>query len=386
MTLLNQNNTETSYSFELPGGRLEVKVTGTEKPFEDLCAVASRLNAQRPFVFVSKVLGKHWPAKPETLTETHRLLAEKIGRLEPPVIFMAMAETAIGLGRGVFEQWYSITGEENSLFCHTTRYNLEKPLAFRIDESHSHARDHLIYEPDGDEKKAVFSQAKSLVLVDDEISTGRTLSSLAQAYAQKNPFLSSLTFVCLTNWLPYDQRLAINEQTAGSAGEVRYVSLLNGSFNFIGSGQLETNPGLRSVGNWQPMGQALAVNYGRLGLTPSESMALSRKAMKAAETLKINSGPVRVIGTGEFLHEPYVVARHLEELGYEVKLQSTTRTPLTVGQAIENSVHLSDNYGEGIDNFLYNASRNFSGQTFALYETGQELETLSHLGAQTIKL
>ena len=176
-------------SVPLPGGggRLEIALNRADWPFDQICSVGARLNPLRPFVFVSKVLGKHWPVKPLVMAEFHRALAAKLGPLEPPAVLIAMAETAIGLGRGVFEAWGGFGGSAHSVFTHTTRYALDRPAAFSVDEPHCHARKHLVYLPEDPDSAELFKSARSLVLIDDEISTGRTLSNLARAFARNPP-------------------------------------------------------------------------------------------------------------------------------------------------------------------------------------------------------
>jgi hypothetical protein len=376
-------------SFELEGGRLTVKIHWADQPFDELCAVASRLNAKRPFIFVSKVLGKHWPCQPQAMTWTHEALAAKLGPLPGPVLFLAMAETAIGLGRGVYESWLDLTGEEAALFSHTTRYNLGRPVALKIDEPHSHARDHLVYEPEGEAAQRIFREAQSLVLVDDEISTGRTLFNLALAYSQRNQGFKKLALVCLTNWLSEEGRVNFLAQAPWKPREsARFVSLLAGEFEFEAQGPPSPPaPLTRSVGDWA-LKEELVINRGRLGLRPAQARALTQKAQRAAEAeaRALGPGPVRVVGSGEFLHEPFVLARTLEKMGFATIFQSTTRTPLAFEGPIKGKWNFLDNYGEGLDNFLYNADLDYPGQTFLALEMGS-LPTLSGmLGARDIQL
>jgi hypothetical protein len=371
------------WSFELTGGRLDVSVARSEPLLTDLIAVASRLNAKRPFLFVSKVLGKHWPVAPKVISQTHQALAQKLGPLEPPVVFIAMAETAIGLGRGVFESHAALSGEKELLFCHTTRYNLEKPIAFLIDEPHSHARAHLVYQIQDEPAKKWFNQARSLILIDDEISTGRTLLNLAQAFAAQCPGLKKIALTCLTNWLPDPDRQRLKNL---APTDLSYIALLDGSFNFTAQTEPLSAPEVRSVGDGRPMGDQLTVNYGRQGLTPAMARSLTQKAEKLAEAINPNSTKIRVVGTGEFLHEPFVVARRLEERGWATLFQSTTRTPLAVGGAIGHVLSFKDNYGEGLDNFLYNADPQFPGQTWVGFETAPDQNLLTLLNAKALRL
>ncbi|MDR1607632.1 MAG: phosphoribosyltransferase domain-containing protein [Deltaproteobacteria bacterium] len=385
--LLSMKPPKNPYSFELESGRLDIEVERAELPFPDLCAVASRLNAKRPFIFISKVLGKHWPTTPQIMSQTYKDLARELGPLKEPALFIAMAETAIGFGRGVFAAYGSLRPSNIILFSQTTRYNLEKPLAFQIDELHSHARDHLIYWPETPEARKLFQEAQTLVLIDDEISTGRTLLGLVKAYAdlvgpKKSLGSKKTVWVSLTNWLSPESRESLKSQ---SPFELSFVDLLAGQFQFTPSEKADplalTSPA-RSVGDGRPLGSLLAANYGRLGLTLPQAQKLDQKARELGATLNPVANRVRVIGAGEFLYEPYTIAQTLESRGFEVSFQATTRTPLALGGAISQRLAFLDNYGEGLDNFLYNAEPNFAGQTYLVLEAPPDPKLLDLLSGQ----
>ena len=84
-----------------PAGTLILDVnSGLSKPV-NLIGFAARVNAKRAFLFMSKVLGKHYPARPSRMHEVHQQLAQQLNDLKGPVVFIGMAETATGLGQGV---------------------------------------------------------------------------------------------------------------------------------------------------------------------------------------------------------------------------------------------------------------------------------------------
>ncbi|MDR2442225.1 MAG: phosphoribosyltransferase domain-containing protein, partial [Deltaproteobacteria bacterium] len=187
-------------TFYFPSGQLKVIVQKSNYLFSHLTAVAERYNLKRPFLFVSKVLGKHYPVRPSRVLDVHQKLAALMPPLLPPVVFIAMAETAVGLGRGVFESYTAQTKGTEALFTQTTRYALSHPLAFTIDEPHCHAPKHLVYQPVLESSRKIFNEAQSLVLIDDEITSGRTLSNLTLAYKALNPKCSQVHLVSITDW------------------------------------------------------------------------------------------------------------------------------------------------------------------------------------------
>ncbi|MDW2612034.1 phosphoribosyltransferase domain-containing protein, partial [Escherichia coli] len=77
----------------------------TDYPLTDLFDIAERRNPKRAFLFVSKVLGRHIPVSPQVMRNVYTQLAEQfLGTLDGPVVFIGMAETAVGLGAGVFDE------------------------------------------------------------------------------------------------------------------------------------------------------------------------------------------------------------------------------------------------------------------------------------------
>ncbi|MDR2456708.1 MAG: phosphoribosyltransferase family protein [Deltaproteobacteria bacterium] len=373
------------FSFELDAGVLTLDLKRSEMPLSELLMVGQRLNPKRPFIFVSKVLGKHYPVKPSLMALTHSRLASLLGAVPGPRLFVAMAETAIGLGRGVFEAYSRLAGSQDSLFIHTTRYKLNSALALKLDEPHSHARDHLLYEPAGPGALKLFRSFKSLVVIDDEVSTGRTFANLAKALKSLNSRLESLFLVTLASFLTEESKRAISEEVRLP---LKVASLLEGVYSFEAKGEPKPTPAFNSVGRFEPKDQLLSKNFGRLGLTFDESLALTEEAsFLGRDFLFPQRGPVRVLGTGEFVHEPFALALALEKRGLSVRFQSTTRTPMALGSAVSSRLSFEDNYGEGLDNFIYNLDPFFNGHTLIVYEAGGHNHSLTKtLSATAVSL
>jgi hypothetical protein len=328
-----------------------------------LCGFASRRSHKRGFVFVSKVLGKHYPVRPRVMANMHDRLAEKLTDIPGPVVVIAMAETATGLGQGIYESWQRRTGRQDLLFLHTTRYRLSCPQALTFDESHSHATEHLLYEPTEREHAELFRRAKTLVLVDDEISTGRTLANLASAFHGTNGNLAAVHLVSLTDWLgPPDRAECVRRIGLPTT----FHSLLQGSFDFAPNPAFDPGPIPDVTGGGEYKNLFLYNNLGRLGVVGPLQLDLDGMIRKAG----VQTGQrLLVLGTGEFSYPPFLLAHRLESLGWDVFYQSTTRSPLLVDGDITSTLEFIDNYHDGIPNYLYNvADRNYDGVIIG-YET-----------------
>lgn len=94
-----------TYSRTLSCGTLKVTPTGGTIALDDLFDVAERRNPKRAFLFVSKVLGRHIPVKPSVMRAVYQQLAALFPACDQgPVLFIGMAETAVGFGAGVFDE------------------------------------------------------------------------------------------------------------------------------------------------------------------------------------------------------------------------------------------------------------------------------------------
>ncbi len=344
-------------------GTLSLQVDESAWPLSELCAFGSRRNRKRGFLFISKVLGKHYPVRPAQMHAIHDYLAARLGDCPGPVLTIALAETATALGQGVYECLCRQTGRADLLFLHTTRYRLEQPLALCFEESHSHATEHLVYQPCAPEHQRLFGAAQTLLLIDDEISTGRTLGQLAQAYRRINPGLRQVGIVSITDWLEPERRLAL---AAEIGVPTRFTSVLRGRFHFDPNPAFDPGPLPDVVGRGEKKDRYLARNHGRLGtvgVLPLETTTLVRK-----ERLP-RGGRVLVLGSGEFAYPPYRLARALEADGHEVYFQSTTRSPILPGEDIASVLEFEDNYHDGIPNYLYNGDLHSYDRVLIGYET-----------------
>lgn len=331
------------WSRTLSSGTLRVTPTGGLHPLDELFGMAERRNPKRAFLFVSKVLGRHIPVAPRIMRTVYRQLAGQFPGLDTgPVLVIGMAETAVGLGAGVFDELRHQAADP--VYLTSTRHPVPGELLCEFKENHSHATDHLIYLPDDVELRRRVINARTLVLIDDEATTGNTFINLLEALQTAG--LSQLTqviAVTLTDWSgdALARRCALPLHT---------VSLVQGDWHW------EPNPdapvpvmpavNVTAAGSVPITGRQ---SWGRLGMTtPAADLGRDITARAGEKIL--------VLGTGEFVWEPFLLAERLENAGAEVKYSSTTRSPIATGFAIQSAIAFTDNYGLGIANFVYNVA------------------------------
>ena len=348
---------------DLPTGKLTVSARAGAYPLDALVGFAARANAKRGFLFVSKVLGKHWPVRPSAMRGLHQLLARGLPLdLPGPVLFIAMAETAVGLGQGVFEAWLDEDSGREALFLHTTRYRVGDGPLIEFEEAHSHAPRQFLHMPDDPALAAKFAQARSIVLVDDEASTGNTFVNLAAACRAVAPAIEHVHLVTITNFMGEQG----TSQLLGRFGvPVTHNAALEGAFSFE-AGQLDTGaaPAQRYDASAD---RGASAAFGRLAV--DHALALP-PALAAGLFEQVQPGQrLLVLGTGEFMHPAYLLGRALEEMGADVVVQSTTRSPILVWGAVASAVTFPDNYGEGVANFIYNVAPGQYDHVLVCHET-----------------
>ena len=178
-------------------------------PLEALVRPALRRNPRRAQLLVSTVLGKHIPVDPRVVAGVGRLLGALVAnwladdgsalpdgwaaaaaaalagedpsallhrmdqqpvRPDSTVLTIGFAETATALGHLVADQL-------GSGYLHSTRRRSgDVPVAAEFSEPHSHATGHLLRPASPD----LLAAAGTVVLVDDELSTGRTALNVVE--------------------------------------------------------------------------------------------------------------------------------------------------------------------------------------------------------------
>ena len=167
---------------------------------EDLLDFAQRINPKRAFLFVSKVLGRHIPVAPSTMRGAFTDLANLVpDNLPEPILVIGMAETAVGLSAGVHQALQ--TRYPHALLLNSTRHaqhddNDTDALLTTFSEDHSHASQHLIYQSKDKITQEQLLASKTLIMVDDEASTGNTCINVVTAL--RSAGLSQLKQVHLT--------------------------------------------------------------------------------------------------------------------------------------------------------------------------------------------
>ena len=352
-------------------------------PIKRLLGFAARVSSKRKFLLVSKILGKHYPVSPRVMAWSYRALARLVlnSGVGDSSLWIGMAETATGLGYGVYAAACDAS-LHSALFMQTTRYHLDGCERLAFDEAHSHATDFFLYYPEQFDYLQQFSNAKTLVLIDDEISTGRTFLRLINAYQSVNPNLQKVFIVSLVNFAHANDRQLLE---TGAGVEVVWVCLRHGLLDFKDSQNAAVDSITVNVSGNGECKKHLLAWPGRSGIGAPIQLApdvLKQLISFVPElTITMDDRPVLVLGSGECNAPAFLLGRALESEGFQVKIQSTTRSPIHVGNDIATVCQFEDNYDDGIPNFLYNLNMTAYRAIIICHETPLNQPLLDRLRA-----
>ncbi|MDQ7017020.1 MAG: phosphoribosyltransferase domain-containing protein [Gammaproteobacteria bacterium] len=336
-------------SVTIAAGQLDISIHTSRRPLDELLTFASRENPKRGFLFISKILGKHWPVAPSAMRAAYDELAQLIQAGTNSYV-VGMAETATGLGAGVAD---SLSRLQNAavFYQHTTRCQTDHPLWLSLDEAHSHAVDHLFYQPHP-ALLADIQKSQRLILVDDEITTGRTLQRLAERLLPKLPEVKEVVIVALVSWLDEQAR----QQLSQFPVPVRFVTLLEGQFSFTPNPTYQAH--LPADVDHDLSHVKGREDLGRFGLKMPYQGAVHPVA---------GDNPLTVIGDGEHLYLPFLIAEATEKQGRLVHFQSTTRSPIAHTDGISNKLSFAIDE-RPLRHYLYNFQHSSAGESLFVLE------------------
>jgi hypothetical protein len=339
---LDEQRTDEHYEATLSAGVMSLQLRSQPGwSANTLFDMAQRRNPRRAFLFVSKILGRHIPCPPHLIRRAFNDLADNIPRgLSGPILVTGMAETAVGLAAGV----HSVLSQRyaDTILLTTTRHPLGSDLLCRFEEEHSHATAHLVHIPTDPVLRDKLFQARTLVMVDDEATTGKTFLNLYKAL--RNAGLSQLEHVVtatLTDWS--DNALAGQISLPTTA-----VSLASGRWQWQAAehAPLLHAPDVNVMARGSQPLNNIADRWGRTGVEFHTRLLTTNAPQKGQRIL--------VLGSGEYVWQPYLLAQWLEDQGADVCFSSTTRSPVAIGNAIRCAISFTDNYGLGVPMYAYN--------------------------------
>jgi hypothetical protein len=366
----------TGRTFQLEAGALTLTAPATAR--KDLFRIAERINPKRAFLFVSTVLGRHIPVHPAEHRAALQELADGVSShlLAGPVFVMGFAETAVGIGAGVFDCLRMVQGDRAMGYLTTTRFSPSRADTwFMIEESHSHAVDHIILHPGADVVQ--HGPDATLVLVDDETTTGKTFAQLAMGLHAQGLTFGRVVLVTLTDWS--DGRAAQSVQGLFGQAEICCVSLQQGSWVWAPKKDW-VHPGLPAdcavhCPPWIP-DRAQRFAAPRTGISSSKPRQSGEHILTMIEadgfTPVAENDRVLVVGAGEHVWQPMLAAEALSARGHDTRFITTTRSPILQGDTIRHKFSFPDHYGQGFWMYVHNIVSSDWDRIVLFTETGAD--------------
>ncbi len=306
-------------------------------PVTDLVGLAVRRNPKRVHLVVSAVLAKHVPVAPSVArrhgSDLGALVEDALGGARAELV-LGYAETATGLGHLVADRL-------GTTAIHSTRRPGWSALSF--EEEHSHATTHRLQPRDPD----LLQGDGPLVLVDDELTTGRTILNTVRELHAISP-RPAYVVAALVDLRSDAARATAAEVAAELGTSITFVALLEGEVRTLRDPDDEVRAAvaddtpLTSTGPERATEVATTSAWpggvpdgGRHGLGPADAAGFeSAVSDLAAEVGDLVSGAerVHVLGTEELMYLPHRIAEALEEArpALAVTVSSTTRSPVVV--------------------------------------------------------
>lgn len=129
-------------------------------------------NPCRSFLFLNPAQGKYMPASPEKVLATFGALALLLEETSEATLVIGFAETATAIGAILAKAL-----GDKVCYIHSTREDLENAPVLYFREEHSHAKNHQLSL----KNKEMLQQARRVIFIDDEFTTGKTVLSFVAA-------------------------------------------------------------------------------------------------------------------------------------------------------------------------------------------------------------
>jgi hypothetical protein len=273
---------------------------------------------------------------------------------------IGLAESASGLAGGVYNEMNKKYPE--CIMTVTTRHPGNSAVFCEFKEPHSHATDHYILSPDSEHLNQRILSTETLILVDDEVTTGNTLKNLTTALMNSGmTSLKEVIYLSLTDW-------SAGARTKTIQGiPVHQFSLMEGTINWAANGHRFELPIHTNQKNSVCIDTELSRihNWGRRWI--ESPPMINQETLTDIQNLIHKGQKILILGSGEYLYEPFTAARQLEREGHDVWFSSTTRSPAIPlmertdvnsrpdRYGIKSKVVFPDLYKQNINNYLYNA-------------------------------
>lgn len=368
--------------------KINIKQNNYNIPLENLIVMAKRANNEkRNFLFVSKVLGKHIEVNPNVCKIIGTILAgelcnekkqtEKIVQAfvnneslveiidenfnyKEKVLVIGFAETATGIGMAVASSLYG------SKYITTTREEIDNIKSLlNFEEEHSHATTHRLYAD-----KIIFNNIDTIVLVDDEITTGKSMLNIIKKLKELSN-IKKYKILSILDWRNINFLEQYRDFQKKNNIDIDVISLISGDiknkdFRIFKDDKEEEIVEKLKVKNLKNrlnsksfINKNKTVSYikntGRFGTDFYEIKKLEKDMQNIAKEIEeyiLENEKVLILGHGENIFLPSRIAAYIDR---DVKFKTTTRSPIYCEDDIKYPIKQRSYFMDrGVKYYFYN--------------------------------
>lgn len=318
-------------------------------------------NTKRTYLLVNPLQAKHIPVSPTRALAMMDALGERLAAEYPAArLVIGFAETATAIGAAVAGRL-----GQACVYLHTTRESFPAAGSWvEFLEEHSHAVEQKLR---GDTLSQLLAGTHTVILVDDEISTGKTILNMCRELKRQCPALAEKQIVAaslLNRVSPeHEVRLAregIECRCLVKLPQADYTALVEGVEIREAEGAVPLPLRLRAarLSSGKLPDPRLGVQIG----TYQGACARLAGALKAEFLGELRPGSrILVLGTEECMYPALAVGAALERdgRGFQVYCHATTRSPIGISSLPEYPIFS----GSKVESFYE------TGRTTYLYDT-----------------
>ncbi len=331
---------------------------------ENTLRIARRVNnSKRSFILVNPLQAKHIPSLPSDALRMMSTLGEKLAeKYGDTGLVIGFAETATAIGAVVAQHLC-----EGCTYIHTTRENYSEVSEWIIfSEEHSHAVEQKLA---ADRLSEFLRRTARIIIVDDEISTGKTVKNLIVRLRERFPEETQgkpIIVGSVLNHIPERERKLLSGQG------IEFVSLIYCSekddYSAVSERYMvhraeKLNPSSSSDRDYTIISTCKAFERTAFGVNAAfykkDVTDICFDAVKRLEKQCLLRGRILILGAEENIYPAIVLAGILELYeGCDVLCHGTTRSPIGIsseeGYPVFSGYEISSFYSKNRRTFIYN--------------------------------
>lgn len=323
---------------------------------DDVLRLAKRYNnPKRAYLLVDPLQAKHMAVSPTCALEMMHALGRLLNEKYPTArLVIGFAETATAIAAAAAEELCGCR------YIHTTREDIPANGWLYFSEEHSHASEQKICS---DRLSEYAVDTDTIILIDDEISTGKTLINIVERLRTIKGFEGKRIVAASVISRVSDENLA----RLSAAGIISECLLKLPEEDYTAAVEKYDVHGAQAVAadEYAPKNCfGIQLYDPRIGVDMAEyardCLDKAKTIADKAEALLPKGGRLLVLGTEECMYPALILGKMLEDSGRysEVRSHSTTRSPIGIcsdaDYPITEGHRIHSFYDENRETFIYN--------------------------------